>query len=183
MLAEFADPGESWHEVVEPVFLGDYQLAAEWTHDTGKSEPLGAPVPISTESDDERLDVTTYPADDGMAAINQYEATSLAVLGEVLKAIADRGEGQPISSLTEPLPTPSLQASALAALIELTATGTIDMAEARWRKSRLIGLGESGARLRSLLELRDAGHISDEILAQKKSAITAQLSTLIHPRP
>jgi hypothetical protein len=180
MLTEFADPGENSLEIVEPVFVGDYQLAAEWTFEATHTEPLDMPYPISAEAETGRLAATIFPIEDGMAAIKQYEASSLAVLGEVLKAIADRAEGGPITPLTEPMPTPALQASALGALIELTATGAFDMEEARRRKSRIIGIGESGARLRSLLELRDAGHISDEVLAQKKSAITAQLSTLIH---
>jgi hypothetical protein len=180
MLSEFADPGENSLEIVEPVFVGDYQLAAEWTFEATQTEDFQDPT--SAEPETGRLAATTFPIEDGMAAIKQYETSSLAVLGEVLKAIADRAEGGPITPLTEPMPTPALQASALGALIELTATGAFDMEEARRRKSRIIGLGESGTRLRSLLELRDAGHISDEVLEQKKSAITAQLSTLIHPK-
>jgi hypothetical protein len=178
VLAEYADPLERESSTIEPAFVGDYQLAANWTFDSvSLDEPSQIPAAKFEDQED------SLPVDDGMAAIKQYEASSLAVLGEVLKAISDRIEGQPSLPLTEPLPTPSLQASALASLIELTASGTFDMDEARWRKSRLVGLGESGARLRSLLELRDAGHIDDEVLIQKKAAITAELSTLIHPKP
>jgi hypothetical protein len=173
VLAEYADPIENERMTVEPAFIGDYQLAANWTFDSTSRDDL-SPVPSSAFDD--------QPMEDGMAAIKQYEASSLAVLGEVLNAISDRVEGLPSSPLTEPLPTPTLQATALASLIELTASGTFDMDEARWRKSRLVGLGESGARLRSLLELHDAGHIDDEVLIQKKAAITAELSTLIHPK-
>lgn len=42
-------------------------------------------------------------------------------------------------------------------------------------------LGEAGSRLRALLELRDAGHLSDVDLTRKRTAITAHLSNLIVP--
>jgi hypothetical protein len=178
VLAEYADPGLNDVEAVEPAFIGDYQLAANWTFDSGSPDQ---PEPISASFVQDQA--APQAVADGMTAIKEYEASSLAVLGEVLKAISDRVDGQSVSPLTEPMPTPAFQANALAAVIELTASGTFDMEEARWRKSRLIGLGESGARLRSLLELRDGGHIDDVVLLQKKAAITAELSTLIHPKP
>jgi hypothetical protein len=113
--------------------------------------------------------------------IQEYEASCLAVLSEVLRAINDRVACRPAKAITEPLPSPSLQSSALGALIELTANGDLTLDEARKRRARLIALGESGVRLRALMELRDFGHITTEDLELKKEQITAHLATFVRP--
>jgi hypothetical protein len=194
MLAEFADAGEPEILAVDQIALGDYELATGWLVAIAKTEDLRSPnsasitptllLPVETETaeaEDAPI-VDNAPHSKALTTIQEYEATCLAVLSEVLKAIADRVACRPAQPISEPLPSPALQASAIAALIELTATGEIDMDDARWRKSRMIELGEAGARLRALMELRDFGHISTEDLDHKRVSITNRLSTFTRPK-
>jgi hypothetical protein len=198
MLAEFADAGEPEIPAVDQIALGDYELATDWLVANAKTEELRSPtfasitptplLPVKTETEEAAVvgdvPIVAYaPHSKALATIQEYEASCLAVLSEVLKAIADRVACRPAQPISEPLPSPALQASALAALIELTATGEIDMDDARWRKSRMIELGEAGARLRALMELRDFGHISTEDLDHKRVSITNHLSTFTRPKP
>jgi hypothetical protein len=198
MLAEFADAGQPEILAVGQIALGDYELATGWLIANAKTEELRSPhatsitptplLPVKTDTTEAPVEEVT-PVDDvapqskALTTIQEYEASCLAVLSEVLKAIDDRVACRPAQPISEPLPSPALQASALAALIELTATGEIEMDDARWRKSRMIELGEAGARLRALMELRDFGHISTEDLDHKRESITNHLSTFNRSKP
>lgn len=102
------------------------------------------------------------------------EAAALTSLATVLRAIDDP-EGPAPSSPPSPLPT-ARHADALAELDAATASGTITTEEAATRRARLLALIDAAPRLRTLLELRDAGHLSDADLAAKRAAILAPLA-------
>ncbi|MFL5758142.1 MAG: hypothetical protein ACJ789_00305 [Thermomicrobiales bacterium] len=193
MLTEFAGADESDEPSSGNGALGDYELATDWlaaaqTEQTSSPlSPATAPLTmLQREGDDveepARVSPTAAPSK-AFSTIEEYEASCLAVLGEVLRAIDDRVSCRPAKAITEPLPSSSLQASAIAALIELTANGEITMDDARWRKARLIALSESGVRLRALMELRDYGHITTQDLDLKKESITAHLSSFVRADP
>jgi hypothetical protein len=54
--------------------------------------------------------------------------------------------------------------------------------ELRGRSDRILALGDACVRLRTLLELRDAGHVTDADLARRQEAITAQLAAVMEVR-
>jgi hypothetical protein len=168
--------------------LGDFELATDWSIANAQTEPLRSTMPPATASLsklqqelDEAMLESASRNSKAKAVIQEYETSCLAVLSEVLRAVNDRVGCRPAKGITEPLPSTSLQASALGALIELTANGELSMEEARKRRARLIALSESGVRLRALMELRDFGHITTEDLNIKKEQITAHLATFVRP--
>ena len=101
-----------------------------------------------------------------------YEAAALASLADVLRAVDGRVAAQPSA-------IPAMPSGQAAALAELEAAATADVltpAEVAARRVRVVALGEAVQRLRALLELRDAGHLSDGDLALKRAAILGPLS-------
>ncbi len=150
-------------------------------------EPLARPagVPLATVGGVENEDLTPgggarvaarmepHPsAAPDLPRSRAYEAAALASLADVLRAVDGRVAARP---LTIPV-MPSGQAAALA---ELEAAATADVltpAEVAARTVRVVALGEAVQRLRALLELRDAGHLSDGDLALKRAAVLGPLS-------
>jgi hypothetical protein len=115
--------------------------------------------------------------------VRAFESAALAVLAEALDAIRDRAAGRVPAPLVESPPSAAEQAQALAALIDLTRAGRLSPEALHARKVRLLALGEAAIRLRTLLELRDAGHLSDADLARKRTAITTRLGEILAPQP
>jgi hypothetical protein len=52
----------------------------------------------------------------------------------------------------------------------------------RCRSARILALGDACVRLQTLVELRDAGHVSDADLARRQQTITAQLAAVMEVR-
>ncbi|HEY7030622.1 MAG TPA: hypothetical protein VH482_04800, partial [Thermomicrobiales bacterium] len=80
------------------------------------------------------------------------------------------------------LPSTADQAAALAELAALCQAGMVAPDELRGRSDRILALGDACVRLRTLLELRDAGHVTDADLARRQEAITAQLAAVMEVR-
>ncbi len=152
-------------------------------------DPAGAEAPSSPESVDlpdavaavpDAPAATPWPV--GMSGLEQveiYEAVARRLLAEVLSAIDARVGGQNAVPLNASLPSEALRAAAFTEIASLEKSGNLSRHEADSRRARLIAVGEAGPRLRSLLELRDAGWLSDRALAQKRQTITSQLSCLL----
>ncbi|MGH2561588.1 MAG: hypothetical protein ACRDJH_21180 [Thermomicrobiales bacterium] len=169
IVAEFSEPvGAVEAALTASPSRNDYALATAWA-DVARDEAPVAPAPVES---------VTAPSLDHARA---YEAAALAVLDEAMQAIRDRHEGAAIRPLVAPLPAPVLQSAAFAELTDLTASGHLDPDEARSRRGRLAAIADAGWRLRSLVELHDAGHITDADLARKRADIAADLSSRLFP--
>lgn len=194
VLAEWSAPVvETGDEATPPRQAEDVQVAATWIgapDDVMENvAPVASPAPPRLDSDaavaapNPAAETMAHPTADGRAEplieVKAYEALCLGALAEVLQAIDDRAAGRPSASLVERPPAAAQQAKALAEMIERTGSGRLSLEEARARTVRLVALGEAEVRLRTLLELRDAGHLGDDDLALKRRAITTQLAAVI----
>ncbi|MGH2535465.1 MAG: hypothetical protein ACRDJW_24665 [Thermomicrobiales bacterium] len=169
MVAEFAEPDHAVDTApAASPSRDDYALAADWVDIAPDEAPPATPSP----------EIAALPALDHVRA---YEAAALAVLDEAMQAIRDRRDGGASRPCTVPMPAPALQAAAFTELADLTVSGHLDPNEARTRRARLVAIVEAGVRLRSLVELRDAGHISDAALARKRVEISADLTARLFP--
>ena len=113
-------------------------------------------------------------------AIPAYERSATVTIDAVLFVISRRLEGHSAPPLTTVPPSSVDQAAALSELVELTAAGVMTPEEARDQKARLIAVGEASVRLRTLLELSGAGHLSLAELVKKRDAI---LRGINYPAP
>ena len=113
-------------------------------------------------------------------AIPAYERAATATIDAVLFVISRRLEGHSAPPLTTVPPSSVDQAAALSELVELTAAGVMTPEEARNQKARLLAVGEGSVRLRTLLELSGAGHLSLAELVKKRDAI---LRGINYPAP
>lgn len=104
-------------------------------------------------------------------AVPAYERAALATIDAVLFVISRRVEGNSAPPLTTVPPSSVEQAAALSELVELTAAGVMSPEEARDRKASLVAVGEASVRLRTLLELSGAGHLSLTDLLKKRDTI------------
>ena len=111
------------------------------------------------------------PAPPEPVAIPAYERTARATIDAVLFVISRRLEGHSAPPLTTVPPSSADQVAALSELVELTAAGVMTPEEAREQKARLVAVGEASVRLRTLLELSGAGHLSLTELVKKRDAI------------
>jgi hypothetical protein len=111
-----------------------------------------------------------------------YESVHVDALAEVLAAIRDRASGIAPTLLALELPTSASQKQALAELEALCAAGQITADECKARSNRIVNLADACVRLRTLLELRDAGHITDLDIARRQKTITAQLTAVVDVR-
>jgi len=109
-----------------------------------------------------------------------YEKAARTTIEAVLFVISRRVEGHSAPPLTTVPPSSVEQAAALSELVELTAAGVITPEEARGQKARLIAVGEASVRLRTLLELSGAGHLSLTELLKKRDTI---LRGIDYPMP
>jgi hypothetical protein len=110
-----------------------------------------------------------------------YESAAVGVLAEILTAIRDRVGGR-VTPVAAALPTAAEQSAALAELAAACQAGLVAPDELRARSARILALGDACVRLRTLLELRDAGHVSDADLARRQQSITAQLAAVMEVR-
>lgn len=173
VLAEWSAPPAPGHDLGQ-----DVPLAMSWTLPEVVREEISDPMPKSPAS-------TASGAPDRTAwtQVRAFESAALAALAEALNAIHDRAAGRVPVPLVELPPSAVEQAQALAALIDLARVGELSPEDLHARKARLLALGEAAVRLRTLLELRDAGHLSDADLAHKRTAITTRLGEILVPQP
>jgi hypothetical protein len=175
----------------------DDVVLAEWSATTSvELEPADRPIteswsPAAAEPADVPeaaaepfLPLTTEP----WAAVRHYEELAVGGLSEALRVIDDCVAGQCGAPLAEHAPSSWDQARALAELKDLTNRGELSEEAARRRKERLLALGETCVRLRTLIELRDHGFLSVEDLDQKRLALVNALSATLAsvsevPRP
>jgi hypothetical protein len=112
-------------------------------------------------------------------AILRYLADAERTINEVNEAIDRRLAGQPALSLRATPPSSDDQAKALAELLELTGSDYYSFEQARSVKSRITRLGEISVRLRSLIELCNAGHLTAQEVGHKRDTLVAS----IPPKP
>jgi hypothetical protein len=142
--------------------------------DTGVEDPIQDAEPSVNES--EETDASVH-----WPRAAAYESAAVGTLAAILAAIRDRVDGR-MTPVSAALPSTADQAAALAELAALCQAGMMAPDELRGRSDRLLALGDACVRLRTLLELRDAGHVSDDDLARRQEAITAQLAAVMEVR-
>jgi hypothetical protein len=178
----------------------DVQVAASWLSPlppprgddaggcpAGEQEVPPSPASEETVSGAEPAGPDAAPRADASPDTEQlprvmaYEAATVAVLEEILAAIRDRVTGR-MTPLAISLPTAADQTAALAELDALSATGVVAPDQLRARTDRLLALGDACVRLHTLVELRDAGHVTDGDLARRQQTIAAQLAAAMEVR-
>jgi hypothetical protein len=113
------------------------------------------------------------------SALRAYEASLLRAITGTLRAIEDRLAGGMAGHPAAPLPAPAERSAALTALDGLVTAGELPAPEAEVHRALLLAAGEAGPRLRSLLELRDAGYLPDAELDRKRREIVGPLAALL----
>jgi hypothetical protein len=108
-------------------------------------------------------------------AILRYLADAERTINEVNEAIDRRLAGQPALSLRATPPSSDDQAKAFAELLELTGNDYYSFEQARSVKGRITRLGEVSVRLRSLIELCNAGHLTAQEVGHKRDALVATI--------
>ena len=78
-------------------------------------------------------------------------------------------------------PSASDQAKALSELVDLLVAEVYSPPQARAEKARLLALGEAAVRLRTLVELCNAGHLSLAELTIKRDALLASIPPPAEP--
>jgi hypothetical protein len=175
----------------------DVQVAASWLSplppmhaedptSTTSSPLLPAPVaddesPIEPAALNAGSEAVAPPEVERLPRVAAYESTTIGVLDEILAAIRDRGTGR-VTRLAVSLPTAADQSAALAELTASNETGIVTPEEVRGRTARILALGDACVRLHTLVELRDAGHVTDADLARRQQTITAQLAEVMEVR-
>ena len=163
--------------VVEAPVAGSAEVTAVET--TAHAFPLPVttvPEMMDSAASDERVSTVEHvaAAPDLTAALlpqtRSYEAACLAVLTEVLSAVACRDAGEPSARIAA-FPAGGQRQAALAELDAAVAAAV--------RRARLLALADAAPRLRSLVELRAAGYLSEADLRRKRHAILAPLASLI----
>ena len=176
---------------------GDVQVAANWLSplppmpvedptSTTMSPPLPASVaddesPIEPAALDAASEAVPPPEFERLPRAAAYESATIGVLDEILAAIRDRATGQ-MTRLAVSLPTAADQSAALAELTASNQTGIVTPEEVRGRTARILALSDACVRLHTLVELRDAGHVTDADLARRQQTITAQLAVVMEVR-
>jgi hypothetical protein len=107
--------------------------------------------------------------------IPAYLAAAQRAIDEVTEAIDRRIAGNSAPPLRATPPASHEQAAALAELIELTGSDYYSAEQARRVKARITRFGEAAVRLRSLIELCNAGHLTIHEVGAKRDAIMANL--------
>lgn len=130
---------------------------------------------VSAVDPDPLVMVTSEP----WAAVRHYEEHAIGAISEALRVIDDCIAGRCGAPLAEHAPSSWDQARALAELKDLADRGDVQEEDARRRKERLLALGETCVRLRTLIELHDHGYLSIEELDRKRSALIDALSTAL----
>jgi hypothetical protein len=129
----------------------------------------GAKSP-STESEQSAAPVVSQPD-----VIPTYLGVAQKAITEVNDAIDRRMAGNAAPLLRATPPSSDDQARALAELIELTGSDYYSPEQARSMKARITRIGEAAVRLRSLIELCNAGHMTIGEVGTKRATIMANL--------
>ena len=158
-----------------PTYAGDGVGDAGPPNDDGGA--VSAAAPDTPGGSPESADEDAAPAGP-RDALRRYEEGVLRVITGTLRAIEDRRPGSEIAPPTSS-PSAAERTAALAALESLVAGGELPAGEAEVHRALLVAAGEAGPRLRSLLELRDAGYLDDAELERKARAIVAPLASLL----
>lgn len=130
--------------------------------------PGGATHPPETTDAD--APVLTRPE-----AIPTYLAAANKTITEVAEAIDRRMAGNAAPVLRATPPSSADQARALAELIELTSSDYYSPEQARAMKARITRIGEAAVRLRSLIEVCNAGHLTIGEVGARRDTIVANL--------
>jgi hypothetical protein len=182
MLAEFSAPAHADADEGQPVLSTDIALASDWYEPSDDAAPEGMPEleePPALEPTRAEMDIRGIGDPPLLDRVRAYEAANLALLSESLIAIRDRAAGLPNRPLGGDVPSQSMAQAAYAELSDLAASGEMSPQEAELRRVRLAAISEAARRLRSLVELRDAGHLTDADLSVKRAEISDELSSLI----
>ena len=107
--------------------------------------------------------------------ILRYLADAQRTITEVSEAIDRRLAGQVAPSLRANPPSSADQARALAELLELSDSDYYSIEQRRSVQTRITRLGEVAVRLRSLLELCYAGHLTIQEVGHKRDNLVASL--------
>jgi hypothetical protein len=130
-----------------------------WPTEPDPAEAEPKPEPVATEP----------------SAITAYLAAARKAIAEVNEIIDRRNAGSSSPSPRATPPSTEQQAAALAELVELVGSGYYGADASREVKSRITRFGEAAVRIRSLLELCNAGHMTIGEVAAKRDAIMAAL--------
>lgn len=109
------------------------------------------------------------------AAIPAYLAAARHAIAEVNDVIDRRLVGKSAPSPRATPPSTESQAAALAELVELIGAGYYNAEASRAVKVQITRFGEAAIRIRSLLELCNAGHMTIKDAAAKRDSIVATL--------
>jgi hypothetical protein len=178
---------ETWANVTKPAafpyvapaeghttirLLGDhddeFDSAGTRLVDAIASWPGAAPLPAEPEA--QAVPVVAEPD-----RIPAYLRAARRAIEEVNEAIDRRTTGNAAPPLRATPPSANEQADALSELIELTSSDYYSAEQARALKARLARTGEAAIRLRSLIELCNAGHMTINEVGAKRDAIMANL--------
>lgn len=183
----------SEHAVVEDVVLAEWSsggaditpadltIAETWAASRTETAGVVSPAVVEVEppagdvEPDPLVTITTEP----WAAVRRYEEIAVGALSEALRVIDDCVAGHCGAPLAEHAPSSWDQARALAELKELVARGDVSEDDARHRKERLLALGETCVRLRTLIELHDHGYLSAGDLDRKRVSLVNGLSAAL----
>ena len=108
-----------------------------------------------------------------------YLARARQAITEVNENIDRRLAGHATFTLRSMPPSSSDQADALFELIELGGTGYYSPEQQSKVKAEIAGLGEASVRLRSLLELCNAGHMTITEAGAKRDRIMSGIAMLL----
>jgi hypothetical protein len=123
-----------------------------------------------TDTQESAAPIVTRPE-----AIPAYLTAAEKAITEVTEAIDRRMAGNAAPLLRATPPSSDDQARALAELIELTSSDYYSSEQARAMKARIIRVGEAAVRLRSLIEVCNAGHLTISEVGTRRDTILANL--------
>jgi hypothetical protein len=132
---------------------------SSWPSATSEIEEVVEEIPTASQPD----------------ALPKYVAAAKRTIDEVNDAIDRRLAGNAAPLLRATPPSADDQARALAELIELTGNDYYSLEQSKAVKARVTRIGEAAVRLRSLIELCNAGHMTIQEVTQKRDAIVANL--------
>lgn len=142
--------------------------------------PSGQATQVPSLSDAPKVRAgETHEAGSPLNVVDTFEDAIVAVLVESARGIERCLSGADWVAPVTPVPSAAQQLAAHAALDGLLSGGVLDSEELRSRRCRLVAAGDAGPRLRSLLELRLVGLITDAQLAQKRSEIMGPLGDVL----
>jgi hypothetical protein len=111
-----------------------------------------------------------------------YEAAALELLDQVLMGIRARAAGAACRPIGATMPGGLDQRAALGELLDLKRSGAISAEICQKRSNRLVLVADTCLRLRTLVDLRDAGHLTDADVARRQRAIISRLSGSLEVR-